>query len=304
MPITTPASVDIWSSNWKNTNTVNSVESRILSILQENTTNQAISVFIQIVNESALRQVNMLGLSEEQKVLIKKNLFPHLGHLVKILESDEGEAKDDNETHWYLLTPDVNNRTLSEDYIKDLIDPEKTHIWIYLWRITNKGMLIKTINHELNHLFLRYIIWVNHSGSWTGSLDYVFNQNERFPVILECLWFLWWSESGIISWYFSQNQGLKSAEEWSNWDINDSYTVGSILAKRVLEVQLYFWNKVWNNNPDFIRYCELIRYNLYRSIFSKDKFKELVSILELDKMNFSLSSTILIKMLNWAWTNT
>ena len=70
-----------------------------MSILQETSINQAISVFMQIVDESALRQVNMLGLSEEQKRLIKNNLLPHLGSLVKILESHEGEAKDNNETH-------------------------------------------------------------------------------------------------------------------------------------------------------------------------------------------------------------
>jgi hypothetical protein len=48
--------------------------------------------------------------------------------LVKILESNEGYAKNINETHGYLESPDIDNNTSAEKYILDLIDPQKTHI--------------------------------------------------------------------------------------------------------------------------------------------------------------------------------
>lgn len=70
----------------------------------------------------------MLGLSEQEKLQIKNHLLPNLGSLVKILESNEGEAKNNNETHGYLLTPDVNYNTSGNNYLQDLINPEKTHI--------------------------------------------------------------------------------------------------------------------------------------------------------------------------------
>ena len=299
MPINNISS-EIQEKNWNCENN-NSTQIRIASILNKTNINQAVSIFLQIVNESALRQINMLGLSEQEKLQIKNHLLPNLGSLVKILESNEGEAKNNNETHGYLLTPDVNYNTSGNNYLQDLINPEKTHIWIYLWRIPTKEMLIKTINHELNHLFLRYTIWNTHSKTKDGDLSLIFNQNKRFPIILECLWFLSWAESGIISWGFSQKQGLESAEEWSNWDMDNEYTIASILAKRILEVQLYFWNQTWSNNPDFIRYCQLVRSNLYRSIYSENKFEEIQSILKLKNKHFSITNFTLQKMLDWTW---
>ncbi len=257
--------------------------------------------FLQIVNESALRQINMLGLTEQEKLEVKNNLLPKLWSLIKILEASEGEAKNNNETHGYLLTPDIDNNTSANNYILDLINPEKTHIWIYLWRIPNKEMLIKTVNHELNHLFLRYSIWNTHSKTQDGNLNLVFNKNKRFPIILECFWFLSGAEAGILSWGFSHKQGLESAEEWSNWDLNDEYTIASILAKRILEVQFYFWNLVWSNNPDFIKYCQLVRYNLYRSIYSEKKYEEIWSILKLNNQNFSITNSTLNEIIDCTW---
>lgn len=293
--------IDVWRLHWSASYTSHPVENRIIAILQESSIDRAISVFLQIINESALRQVNMLWLSRQQKQLIKTNLLPHLGSLVKILESHESEGRDNDEIHWYLQTPDVNTQSVWSDYINDLIDGNKTHIWIYLWRIPNKGMLIKTVNHELNHLFLRYTIWASESGIEAGGINHIFNHNRRFPIILECLWFLWWSESAIISWNFSQEQWLESAEEWSNWDMTDTYTIASVLAKRLLEVQIYFGNMVWNRNSDFIQYCNLVRSTLYRSIFSEWKFNELYSILGLDNKNFSINANMLTRMLDWVW---
>jgi hypothetical protein len=57
---------------------VNNTQIRIASILSETNINHAISVFLQIVNESALRQINMLGLTEQEKLEVKKNLLPKL----------------------------------------------------------------------------------------------------------------------------------------------------------------------------------------------------------------------------------
>lgn len=71
--------------------------------------------------------------------------------------------------------------------------------------------------------------------------------------------------------------------------MDNEYTIASTLAKRILEVQLYFWNQTWSNNPDFIKYCQLVRSNLYRSIYSENKFEEIQSILKLKNKHFLIN---------------
>jgi len=134
-------------------------------IIQNNSHERSLNPerILKITEEALNRQISMLWASEHEKQLIKTNLIPVAGNIIKYLENNEWEAANISGARGYLFTQDITELTAKSVYLESLCNPNKTHIGIYLWKMPNENELINTLNHEINHWYFRYITTLRSS---------------------------------------------------------------------------------------------------------------------------------------------
>ncbi len=277
----------------------NDAQIRTSGILDLSNSGNVLDQAYQMVMESARRQMYQLGLVQSERQELEDLFMSRIKDFVQFLPNNQGSVPNDNGTRWYLHSADIWDTEDVQNFLeKTFFNTQNTHVGIYLWRIRDSNELINTINHEINHLFLRYRVFKNKAMQKWSDVNRVFN-DVKFKTILECFGFLSWAETAIITWW-SMFDWLKLAGAWSNGDLSDIYSRASIMAQRLLLIQMTIGSKTWSSDPDFISYCKRYRFRLTYAIYDISTFNELVQILWLDSNNdFSVTDDVLWRMIDW-----
>lgn len=291
-----------WRNNavpWINIGSWNNAQVRARGILNLSNSDNILDQAYQMVIESARKQIYQLGLVQSERQELEDLFMSRIKDFVQFLPNNQGSVPNDNRTRWYLHSADIWDTEDVKNFLeKTFFNTENTHIGIYLWRIRDNNELINTINHEINHLFLRYRVFKNTAMQKWSDVNRVFN-DVKFKTILECFGFLSWAETAIITWW-SMLDWLKLAGAWSNGDLSNIYSKASIMAQRLLLIQMTFGNKAWSSHPEFITYCQRYRFRLTYAIYDTSTFNELVQILWVDSNNdFSVTDDVLLRMIDW-----
>ena len=285
-----------WVNNHWN---LSQYQQRVSELLRVNNSQGSMYEFCRLADEAFHRQLNTLWLNEDEKTSLRQNLLPNIWSGLQFFESHEGEIQDNSKIMGYLSSPDIDQYTQKNDYLSLLCNPNKTHIGIYLWRISDKNELINTMNHEINHLYLRYITTLRsiHKNEW--NFHRLMN-SDSFWIILECFWFLSWAEAGIMSGSYTHLQWIDRAGKWSNGDVYDKYTLWSLLAQRLLAVQILIWEQMWSSHSKFIQFCNEYRQQLTQCISKPDKLNKLMSILQIWEKTCTINNNLARSVMDWA----
>lgn len=271
----------------------------VVSHIIRNSTVQSLTLrrILEITEEALNRQISMLWASEYEKQLIKTNLIPVAGKIVKYLENQEWEAQDSLNVRGYLATQDITELTTKSAHLESLCKPSETHIGIYLWRIQNENEFINTLNHEINHWYFRYITTLRSSHYQKSLLQ--INWSAAYKIIIECLGHLTGAEATIVKWSNNYHDGIQRAGWWSNGDIMDPYTLGSLLAQKLLAVQILLGKQTGSHNANFIHFCNEYRNQLMNSAYKPERLTSLFNLLKITDTNYKVNNNTLLSILDW-----
>ncbi|MFO0763558.1 MAG: hypothetical protein U0518_01645 [Candidatus Gracilibacteria bacterium] len=266
-------------------------------IIQNNSHERSLTPqrILKITEEALNRQISMLGVSEHEKQLIKTNLIPVAGNIIKYLKNNEGEILDDPSVFGYVYTQDITESTTKSAYLEGLYSPSKTHIGIYLGRIPNENELINTLNHEINHWYFRYITTLRSSYTQKSLLQ--IGGSSAYKIILECFGHLTGAEATIVKGSYTHDDGIRRAGGGSNGDIMDQYTLGSLLAQKLLAAQILLGKQ--SRKTDFIDFCNTYRDQLMNCVYTPERLTSLFHLLHITNPDYKVDNNTLLSLLNW-----